>query len=180
MSNTQQFKVRDKIVDSGQVCIVYKIEKDRIFNGEKEDCIYYRPYYKTDKNRSLVCSVPENNIEEANLRKPVPKKKIKEALKILGKKSDGETKVTHKEACVYIKKNNPVETARLLRLLWIEKQNEEEKFVTRKKTMYKNAVRHLVEEISVVHKIGLREARKKISRRLKKIYTEKKDEENDN
>lgn len=179
MNDIQHFKVGDKIVDYGQVYRIFKIKKDKVFSGKKEDCIFYKPYFKTDKNQSLVYSIPESNIEEANLRKPVSKKKIKETLKILGKKSNGENKVTLKEAGKYFRENDPVETARLLRLLWIEKQNEEKKLATRKKSMYQDAMRHLVEEMSVVQKIGLRKARKKIKRRIKKICPEKKEEEND-
>jgi RNA polymerase-interacting CarD/CdnL/TRCF family regulator len=180
MNDVQQFKVGDKIVDYGQVYRIFKIKEDRVFNGKKEDCIFYKPYFKADKSQSLVCSIPENNIEEANLRKPVSKKKINEVLKILSKKPNGEIKITLKEAEACFKENDPVETARLLRLLWLEKQDEEKKgLATRKKMMYQNAMRSLVEEISVVQKIGLKKARKKIRRRLKKICPEKKDEEND-
>jgi RNA polymerase-interacting CarD/CdnL/TRCF family regulator len=180
MNNSQQFQVGDKIVDYGQVYRVFKIKKDRIFNGEKEDCIYYKPYFKIDKSQSLVCSIPQSNIEEANLRKPVSKKKINETLQLLAKKPDDEIKVTIKEAEAYFKENDPVETARLLRLLWLEKQDEEKKgLATRKKMMYQNALRHLVEEMSVVQKIGLKEAKKKIRRRLKKICPEKKEEKHD-
>lgn len=179
MSDIQHLKIGDKIVDFGQVYKIFKIKKDKALDGTREEYLYYKPYFKSDKNFSLICSVPKSNFKKANLRKPVTKKKTNEILEILGKKPNDETKVTPKQVSDYLKKNDPTETARLLKLLWLEKQSEEKKFATRKKTIYQNTVRCLVEEISVVQKIGLKEARQKIRRCLKKNYPEKKEKEDD-
>lgn len=104
MNDIQQFQVGDIIVDYGQVYRISKIKKDKTLDGKREECIYYKPYFKSEKDSSLVCSIPKSNFKEANLRKPVTKKKIKETLKILGKKPNSETKVTLKEAGAYFKK----------------------------------------------------------------------------
>ena len=179
MNDVLQFKVGDKIVDYGQMYIIFKIKKDILSNGEKEDCIYYRPYYKKDINHSLVCSIPESSIEKANIRKPVSKKKIIRVLKLLGKKPNEVIRVNIRNVNLYFKYNDPIETARLLKLLWLEKQEEDRNLSTRKKAMYKNAMRSLVEEVSIVQMIDLKIAIKKICGRLKKIHPEKEGEEND-
>ena len=170
MNDKHQFKVGDKVVDFGQVYRIYKIKKDRTLEGKREDCIYYKPYFKSERNQSIVCSIPKSNVKEENLRKPVSKKKINEVLKLLGQEPNSETTINVIKASAYLKENDPVETARLIKLLWLEKQgNEEKKLSTRKKMIYQNAMGHLVEEIAVVKNISLKKAREKISRRLKKI-----------
>jgi len=177
MNDKHQFKVGDKLVDFGQVYRVYKIKKDKTLEGKREDCIYYKPYFKSEKNQSLVCSIPKSNIEEENLRKPVSKKKINETLKLLGQKPNSETVINIAVASSYLKENNPIETARLLKILWLEKQgNKEKKLSTRKKMICQNAMRHLVEEIAVVQNISLKKAKEKIIRRLEKICPAKQGE----
>ena len=177
MNDKHQFKVGDKIVDFGQVYRIYKIKKDKTLEGKREDCIYYKPYFKSEKNQSLVCSIPRSNVEEENLRKPVSKKKINETLKLLGQKPNSETVINIAIASTYLKENNPIETARLLKILWLEKQsNKEKKLSTRKKMISENAMRHLVEEIAVVQNISLKKAKEKISRRLEKICPTKQEE----
>lgn len=173
MSDKNQFKVGDKVVDFGQVFRIFKIKKSVTLEGKKEDFIYYKPYFKPEKNQSMVCSIPKSNIEEADLRKPVSGKKISEVLKLLGQEPNGETTINVTKVSMYLRENDPLETARLLKILWLEKQDEEKKLSTRKKTVYQNAMRHLVEEIAAVQKIGLKKAREKINARLKKIYPAK-------
>jgi RNA polymerase-interacting CarD/CdnL/TRCF family regulator len=177
MNNKHQLKVGDKVVDLGQVYRIYKIKKDRNLEGEKEDYICYKPYFKSAKNQSLVCSIPKSNVEEANLRKPVSKKKIGETLKLLGQKSNSDTTIELTKARGYLRENDPAETARLLKLLWLEKQDEEKELSNSKKKVYQSAMRYLVEEIAVVQNIGLKKAKKKVVRRLKKVCPQKKDEE---
>lgn len=174
MSDKNKYKVGDKLIDCRSIYKVIKIKKRKVLNGDKEDCLFYEPLYKTDKSQSLICSVPKTNIKQANLRGPVNHKRIKETLKTLGKRKNGETKINISEADSFIKENDPVETAKLLRFLWLEKQTEEKALSTRKKHMYEDCLRHLVEEISIVQKIGLKKAEEKIKRRLKKFCPKKK------
>lgn len=169
MGNKRKLKVGDKIVDHGQIHRIFKIKKTKGFNRKTEKHLFYRQYFKRDKDRSLVCSIPESSVDEANLRRPASKKKIKETLGLLSKKPNGEARVTVAEANSFFKENDPKEIARLLRLLWTEKQDKDRNFPTRKKIIYQNAMRYLTEEISLVQKINLKKARKKIRRRLKRI-----------
>lgn len=169
----KNIKVGDKLVDSNHIYKVVKIKKAKVFNGGVENCLFYEPFYKTEKCNSLICSLPASNIEEANLRKPVTQKQIYETLKILGKRKNGETKITISDADSFIKENNPTETAKLIRLLWLEKQTEEKSLSTRKKHLYENSLRHLTEEVSIIQKIGLKKAESKIKRRLKKFCPKK-------
>jgi RNA polymerase-interacting CarD/CdnL/TRCF family regulator len=174
MSKKKKYKVGDRLVDSRSIYKIIKKKKRRVLNGEKEDCVFYEPLFKTEKSQSLICSVPESNINEASLRSPVTKKRIKETLRTLGKRKNGETNVNISDADTFIKENDPVETAKLLRLLWLEKQTKDKSLSTRKKHMYENSLRHLVEEISIVQRIGLKKAEAKIKRRLMKFFPKKK------
>lgn len=173
MSSKPRFKVGDKLVDSNHIYRIIKIKKAKVFNGDREECLFYEPFYKTEKCNSLICSVPKSNIDDAKLRKPVTKKKIKETLKLLGKRKNGEEKINISEADTFIKENDPLETAKLLRLLWLERQSEDRSLSTRKKHLYENSLRHLIEEITIVQRIGLKTAEKKIKRRLKKFCPRK-------
>jgi len=176
MSEEFQLKVSDKLVDCGQVFRIYKIRKDKSFNGKREDYIYYKPLYKSDNNQTFVCSIPISNFEEANLRRPVTPKKIKRTLEILSEELNGETTISVQEAIEYFKENDPLESARLLKLLWLEKQDEEKQLSTKKKMIYQKAMKHLEEEVAVVQNIGITQARMKIVRRLKKVYPQKEEE----
>ena len=89
----KKYKIGDKLVDSNSIYKITKIKKRKVLNGDRENCLYYEPFYKTEKFNSLICSVPESNIDEACLRKPVTKKKIHETLKLLGKRKNGEEKI---------------------------------------------------------------------------------------
>jgi RNA polymerase-interacting CarD/CdnL/TRCF family regulator len=173
MSDKPQFRVGDKLVDYGQIHRIFKIKKVKIFNGDLEYCIFYKPFFETDKCKSLVCSIPESNVKEANLRRPVSKKYIYKTLRSLSKKPNGETRINISEADLFFKENDPVETAKLLKLLWLEKQDEERSLSTRKKYIFENAIRHLIEEISIVQKIGLKKAEMMIIRRLRRFCPEK-------
>jgi len=179
MNEIQHFKVGDKIVDYGQVFRIFKVGILKIFSGKKVECIFYKQHFIRDKHQPLVCSIPRSNVKEANLRKPVSEEKIEKTLKLLGEKPNQEIIVNATKADIYFKENNPLETARLLKLLWLEKQDEEKKLSNRKKNIYQKALRNLVEEMAVVQNISLKEARKKICGRLTKICPEKKEEKND-
>jgi RNA polymerase-interacting CarD/CdnL/TRCF family regulator len=178
MSNKRKFKVGDKIVDHGQIYRIFKVKKVKGFNDKKGKHLFYKQYFKREKDQSLICSIPESNVNKANLRRPASKKKIRETLRLLKKKPNGETKVSVADAAAFFKENDPREIARLLRLLWVEKQDKDKPFATRKKIIFKNAMRYLTEEISLVQKIGLKKARQKIRRRLKRIHPVKQKEEN--
>jgi len=178
MSKKRKFKVGDKIVDHGQIHRIFKIKKIKGFAGKKEEHLFYKQFFKRDKDQSLICSIPESNVKEANLRRPASRKKIRQTLRLLKKKPNGEAKVSVADAASFFKENDPREIARLLRLLWVEKQDKDKPFATRKKIIFKNAMRYLTEEISLVQKIGLKKARQKIRKRLKKIRPVKEKEEN--
>ncbi|MBN1970387.1 MAG: hypothetical protein JW870_13550 [Candidatus Delongbacteria bacterium] len=169
MDKIVRFKVGDKLVDSTYVYRVIKIKIAKVFGGNREKCLFYEPFFRNDKCNSLICSLPASNIMEANLRKPVTQKRIRDTLKLLGKRKNGETKISFSEADSFLKENDPLETAKLIRLLWFEKQSEDKSLSTRKKNLYENSLRHLIEEVSIVQKISIKKAENKIKRRLKKF-----------
>lgn len=170
-----QFKVGDKLVDYGQVHRIFKIQKGMTFNSEPVDYIYYRPYFKKDKDKSFSCRIPMQSIKDTKLRRPVTKEKMKQALDSLNAMPKGDFILNVIEATECFKENDPCETANLLKILWMEKNDEERKFTVRKKMIYADAMRHIVEEMAVVHEIELEKAEKKVLSRLRKMCPEKKE-----
>lgn len=183
MNGKHKFKVGDKIIDIGQVHRIFKIKKKENSDGETEKLIFYKPFFKSEKDPSLICSISQSNLSETNLRRPASKKKIKETLKLLSKEPETVTKVDVRTASVYSKNNDLAVITRSLKMLWwerVEKKYEGKSLTSKKKRVYQNAMRHLTEEISIVEGISLKKAKEKIKRRLRKIGPEKPEEENGN
>lgn len=95
MQNNHQFKVGDKILDFGQVCQIFKIKRKKDSENKDDRIIFYRPYFKTKKNKGTVCSIPAANVDKANIRKPISKKQLKEILNTLAEtqKINGQSKL---------------------------------------------------------------------------------------
>lgn len=177
MKNNCTLKVGDKIVEVGGVYRIFKIIKKKSLEDKPESHAFYKPLYKHKDNKTVICSIPQANVEKANIRKPVSKKKMSRALGLLGQMPNGENKILATEAKGLLKENDPIKSARALRLLWLDKKDESRNFSLGKKTIYRQAMRGLMEEIAVVYSIGLIKARKKIMYRLKKVIPKKPEEE---
>ena len=160
MRNKKSFRVGDKIVDFGQVNRIFKI---------KEKIIFFRPYFKTKQNKTSTCSIPLKNIVKTNIRKPISKKELEQLLKSLSKKSDLKTPINITRVKGILNLNDPHETARILKSLWMEKNDESTNFTKTRESVFKIAANRLVEEVALVNGVTLGKAEKQIKAALLKI-----------
>lgn len=180
MKNSNTLKVGDKIVEVGGVYRVFKIAKKKNMQNKLESHVFYKPLYERKNNEAFICSIPQANIEKANIRKPISKKKMSRVLELLGLTPNTESKTLATKANSLVKENNPLESVRVLKLLWLDKHDKTRNFSLGKKTIYEQTMRGLMEEIAVVYNIGLIKAKKKIMYRLKKIIPQNTEEEGKN
>lgn len=156
-------KVGDKIVENGRVYRIFKIKKRKL-NGEAKRFAFFRRYYKKDTDRSVVSSLPVDAVDKANIRKPVNKKDIKRAKKILSK-GKSRKKVKLKTLKSKFNENDIVKTAEVAKRLWDEKQDRENLPPTKKK-LYKKSIRSLSEEFAFVLDKNLKEGKKLVKKQL--------------
>jgi len=155
----KSFKVGDKIIDFGQVYKIFKIEKK---------VVHFRPYYKTKQNRTLTCSIPVKNIGLTNIRKPISKNRVKKLLERLSEKEERGEPVNAKEVGEKLKLNRPETTARILKKLWLDKQDLSKNFSGSKRNIMNLSIKQLVEEVAFVLDISIAKAKKKIDHRNSK------------
>ena len=153
-----KFKVGDKLVHSGQIYRIFKIEKKKT--------IFFKPYLKTRKNRTLIYSIPLSNIDKTNIRKPISKKELRPLLKKLSKKSDIKKPINLAQAKGILNLNDIDKTAQVLKSLWIEKNDESTNFSESRKNVFKLLMKQLVEEVACASGIPLVKARGKIKTAL--------------
>ena len=168
MKNKKQFKVGDKIIDFGQVCKIFKIKIEKRVKGKKEKVIFFRPYFKTRQNRTLVCSIPINNIEKAKIRRPISKKELRQLLKELSKKASIKNPINTTWPREILRLNEAHKTAQVLKTLWADRKDKSTSFTKSRKDIFKLAMKRLVEEVAFVGSVPLRKARKQIKAALEK------------
>jgi len=167
MSAKKKLKVGDKIVRLGRVYKIFKSEKRK--KGKSwEKIIFFKPFFKRQGRRTLVCSIPAKNIEKTGIRRLFTKKKLQKILTELGKKSTVKTSLGVAQAKKILKENNPYKTARVLKYFWLDKHDESTNFTKSRKDVFKMAMRRLVEEVAFVKSISLTKAKKKIRKTLEK------------
>lgn len=165
----KNFKVGDKIIDFGQICRIFKISQKKGSGGKRKKVIHFRHYFKTPQNRDAVYSIPVKNIRKTYIRRPVSKRELEGLIKKLSREP--------KETCSFsaarvkdsLNKNDVHKTARVLKSLWLEKNDESTSFTKAKKEMFELAMKRLLEEVAFVKKISVSEARKIIRESLKKL-----------
>jgi len=168
MKNKKPFKVGDKIIDFGQVCRIFKIKKEKNAKGKNKKVIFFRPYFKTRQNRTLVCSIPVNNIKRAKIRGPISKKKLRELSKELSKEADVKKPINTTRLREMLRLNEVHKTAQVLKTLWLDKKDESTTFTKIRKDIFSLAMKRLVEEVAFVNRVSLGKARKQIKTALKK------------
>ena len=166
--NNMTFKVGDKIVHSGQVYRIFKIKKQKRTKDKEEKIIFFRPHLKTRKNRTLICSIPINNIDKTDIRRPISKKELRALLKKLSKKSDIKKPINLIQARGVLGLNDIYETAQVLKSLWIEKNDESVNFSESRKNVFTLLMKQLVEEVAFVSGISLVKATGEIKAALKR------------
>lgn len=162
------FKVGDKIVHFGQVYKIFKIIKQKITREKEEKIIFFKPYLKTRKNRTLICSIPVNNIGKTNIRRSISKKELRPLLKKMAKKFDLKKPVNLAQAREALGSNNIQETIQVLKSLWRERNDQSVNFTESRKNFFRRLMKQLAEEIAFGSGISLVQARKKIKTALKK------------
>ncbi|MFC1790051.1 hypothetical protein ACFLZP_01050 [Patescibacteria group bacterium] len=162
------FIIGDKIIDFGQVYRIFKIQKEKSTEDKREKVLYFRPYYKNEHNKDLVCSIPAANIKLTQIRKPASKKKIKHLLGRLAAKRSKNKPPSALQAKEKLKLNSPTITAKTLKMFWLDKQDPLTNFTSNKQDLLELTMSRLVEEVAFVFQIPLAKARRKINHALDK------------
>lgn len=160
MDTEKTYKVGDKVICGGYLYRIFKVDLT-------ESVIFFRPYFKENKNSSTVRKIPVQNLAKTNMREPMTKEQAIEILEML---SDGLSRnhlTDLNEAKELLIQNNLVGTVQVLKWLWVDKQDEEKGFSLSKKRVWDMASERLIEEIAYVHDVSLEEAEKMIIKNLK-------------
>ncbi len=162
------FKTGDKIIHFGQVYKIFGIKKKENKQGESSRILEFKPYFPSETNRSLVFSIPEENLEKTNIRKPLSTKtvnKLLRRLRVRFKSADIPDAGVLREK---LDLNSSVKLVRVLRQLWRDKQNKETNFTNSKQNVFELALKKLAQEVALVKNIKLDQAKEKIKQELKK------------
>jgi len=154
-----KLKVGDKIVEFGQVYRVFKII---------DGVVYYKPYYANKENKSLVFSIPRQNLNQTKIRRPLEKGKIKKIIRGLSRKTEINGELDTEDAKESLKLNSARQTAQILKQLWYEKCNEDKNFTKSKKDVFELAINRFVEEVAFVSRTTVDGAKDKITKALNK------------
>lgn len=163
-----KLRVGDKIVDFGQVFRIFKIKTQKSRSGKKERVIFFRPYFRTDKNKDYVSSIPIGSIPLTRIRRPFSKSRLKKVLGKIAARPKNTNPVNVNRAKEKLKLNNPEATARIVRRLWRDKQDEETTYPTSKQLLMKTAMKGLIEEIALALKTTPEKAKERVEEELRK------------
>ncbi|MBL7159006.1 hypothetical protein ISS85_00815 [Candidatus Microgenomates bacterium] len=167
MKNNNIFKVGDKILDSGQVYMISKIKKEKTLNGKKAKVIYYKPYFKSRTN-ALICSIPIKNLDKTYIRRPISKRQLRRVLSILSKTVNRKKQIKTTQLRERLRLNKAYKTARVLKRLWVDKNDKSTNFSRTRKEVFSLAMKRLIQEVALVDDTLLKEARRKIKNTLEK------------
>ena len=162
MAKKINFKVGDKIVDSGQVSRIFKIKKQKNDDGEPERVIYFKPYYPDTKNSGVICSIPLKNIEKTDIRKPLSADEVKRLFRKLKKRKKFEEGTDINKTKELLKGNDPVTNVDLIRILWAEKKHNAEYFSKNKRDVYNLAIDRFAQEFALVKGLSLEKAKERV------------------
>lgn len=167
-NNNNSFEVGDKIIDHGQVYMISKIKEEKTLDGPKEKIICYEPYFKRRTDNALTCSIPIKNLSKTNIREPISKRQLKRVLSILSETADKEEEINITQMRETLRLNKPYKTTRVLKKLWVDKNNKSTSFSRTRKEVFSLAMKRLSEEVACVSNNSLKEARRKIINALEK------------
>lgn len=167
--NDQTFKENDVLIEFGTVYKVFKVEKQKNLEDEIEPFIFYKPYFTTKQNQSIVCSIPVRSLDKTNKRKPLPKKDIIQLLTILTQPPTVKEPVNISRARGILESNNANKIAKLAKRLWLEKNQPDKNFSKSKNSIYQQAMKHLAQEVAVVLNLVPEKAKEKILAKLRSI-----------
>lgn len=161
MDIEKTYKVGDKVICGGYLYRIFKVDLE-------EAVIFFKPYFKENKNSSTVRRIPVQNLGKTNMREPMTKEQAKEVIDLLREKAFKNVFVDLNEAKDVLVKNDLHGTVKVLKWLWRDKQNEEiTGFTLSKKRVWDVATERLSEEIAYVHNTTLDKAQEMILKYLK-------------
>lgn len=165
MAKSRQITVGDPLVRFSTIYEVFEI-KERRRKELTERVIYFKPVYETRKNDTLVCCIPETNLERTNIRQPMKKTEIDAMLKELS--SPEVERISFKRQSVHrrLNENEATELVLILKNLWIDKQDEDRNFTISKKTMFAGAKKRLAQEVAYVLSLSIEKAEALIEKHL--------------
>ena len=162
MKKKLKYKVGDKIIESGQVYRIFKIESGKRHNGDVEKIVHFKPYAKYNKNSTLVCSIPYKNIDTAFIRRPVSKQKIKTLTQKLSEIKNVRKFTNLNEAKLLLKSPDLSDTIDVVRKLWKEAESKTESLPKSKRDIMGSAISKITQELALVENISLAKADSKI------------------
>lgn len=169
MLDETPIKVGDELVEYGKVYKVFAIEDKKTYDGKVEKHIFFKPIYETVETRTLSCAIPLKNISQANIRRPLLKKKMNEVFEILSAETDFDLELADVTAAKEVLKlNSPHESAKVLRIMWNELNDEELNSTKSRKDMFELSLKTLSQEVAFAFDITLEKAEKKLQNALRK------------
>ena len=169
MSDKKQLKVGDKLVDFGQVFRIFKIEKKKNSDGEEDRILHFRPFFKSDDNKGMVCSIPESSLQNTNMRRPITKDAVQQIVDRLKHKPKNNVSTDVDSVKQVLSANDPHQTVEMVRTLWIE-QVTSESFTKSKKDVFELATLCLVEEVALASNTTPDKAHDKLTSTLKRAH----------
>jgi len=161
------YKVGSKIVEGGRIHRIFKSSKRKNEAGKMVQTIYFRPFFKIESDNSLTSSIPLTNVEQANIRKAVPKDELSKIMDLLKQKAEQEI-IDIDVLKEKIISNDAKTTAQVIKSLWVDQNNIATSFSPTKKHIYKKAMRSFSEEYALVKSTTVEKAEGKILTTLEK------------
>jgi RNA polymerase-interacting CarD/CdnL/TRCF family regulator len=158
----KKLRIGNKLIEGGKVYKIFKISFEDS-NGKRERTIHYRPHYQGTNTDTLVCSIPECNMEHTDIRIPIKKSEMGQLLKYLSKRSNKKWEVDVVNAKTILNLNDVHETARVAKVFWREKMKKDVNFTKTKKDVLESAIDRMVEEVALVIGISVNTAKEKIT-----------------
>lgn len=164
MDIDKTYRVGDKVICGGYLYRIFKVDSE-------EAVIFFRPYFKENKNSSTVRKIPVQNLAMTNMREPATTEEAKEILTLLSDSKSTKFFADLNEAKEILVQNSLVGTVHVIKWLWTDKQDEEKGLTLSKKRVWDMASERLIEEIAYVHDVSLEEAESIILKHLKSSIT---------
>ncbi len=136
-------------------------------SGIKADTVEMRPFFAVKANNGLTYSIKSQNLTGSQIRKLVTKEKLKELVQniLVGEFLPLEINVVESRSGLNI--NDLDESLRLIKTLWLERQNHAGFLPGGKLTLYQQALIQASDEIAAVKGITQDDAKKLILISLK-------------
>jgi RNA polymerase-interacting CarD/CdnL/TRCF family regulator len=161
-------KVGDELVECGRVYKVFKVAAKRGFDGKVSTHVFFKPLYMTQDNRNVNCTIPLDNLEQANIRRPVDKKKMAKILDFDLDAEDDEDELDINSAKEKLKKNDPMVSAQVLKSVWLEIAEDVEGATKSKKDILALSIQSLTQEVALTFGLSLEKAEAKLQKAVEK------------